>query len=186
MRLLVLALFLFISACAFTPQQVHIEPSVKVSTGIGQGQNILVTVEDKRAQNIIGNRSSDINHDSNIGIANDISQSIANTTKEALIAQGFNSDSSLAADASMTIYIIELSYINTEEELHNIAVAAELKTTISKGPEFYNGQYTIKTKHSLGISPSSAKNAALINEVLSKSLQSLLDDPKSQRFLQSK
>lgn len=183
MRLLIIALFLSLSACAFTPQQVHIEPSVKVTSGIGNGQNISVIVEDQRPQQIIGNRSGDTDHDSNISIANNISESIANTTKEALIAQGFKSDASLQADVSMHIYINQLSYKNTEEGQHDISLLAELKTTVKKGPEFYKGHYKTQTQHSLGISPSSAKNNSLINEVLSKSLQNLLDDPKSQAFL---
>ncbi|NRB37081.1 MAG: hypothetical protein HRU20_01280 [Pseudomonadales bacterium] len=187
-RILAPALLLVLTACAYTPQQVEITPKVQANNQAGNGQNIAISVLDQRPQKHLGNRSHDEDHNSVISVANDLSASIKSSAKAALIAQGFNVDPSLQADAEYHIFITQLAYTNTAEDSHQhtISLQAELKSELRKLNQFYKGQYLTKTDHNLGISPSAAKNTAIINEVLSKSLQSLLDDPKAMAFLLNK
>ncbi len=180
-----LLVVLTLAACAYPPQQVTIAPEVSSENVYGKGQNVAVSVNDLRASPEIGNRSADAEHDSPITPADNYLANIEATTRAALMAHGFNSDPSLQADAELIINITELSYENiaSNSHLHNIKLQAELTSEVKKGGKFYKGRYQTSVDHELGISPSAAKNESVINDVLSKSLQSLLNDPKAQAFL---
>lgn len=182
---LVLLLSLF-SACALSPQQVTINPTVDTAvTRFGSGQLVQVTVEDLRESKVIGSRGGIYKETSVITIANDITAAIAKAVEATLAMQGFN----IAADdqqasAHVNVVIKELSYTVPKQTIgKKLSLNAALMLKASSQGETYKKGYESTRNWQGAVSPSEANNERMINGLLSDILLRMFSDEKLQAFL---
>ena len=91
--LLLITLSLLV-ACAYSPQQITINPSVDTSAeDYGLGRSVQIVVEDHRAVKELGSRGGVYKDTSLITIGNSITEAIAGAAEARLAIQGFNTNS---------------------------------------------------------------------------------------------
>lgn len=180
-HLLLLPFILGIGACAYTPQQLTYAPTVNVEQRIANNDKINVSVEDKRDSQQLGYRSKDNKHDNPITPSNKLSQAIADATQKALNEQGFVI-SSEEENTQLHIIIESLNYEALDS--NSIKLKAVLRSEIKQAEEKFSSRYVTESTHDSLITPSAARNEEMVNDILSKTLQRLFDDPKAQAFLQ--
>ena len=182
--LLVMAVVL-LSACAYSPQQIAINPQVTLDGEVyGQGRVVHVLVEDQRQQKVIGTRGGAYPDTSVITLSNDIKQAVAATVQQGLQQQGFVVDTSQVPTATVKVIVDTLNYENDKEAITaKVNLSSILRLEVSVADKIHRGQYKSTSAHQLVVSPSAEKNERLINEVLAQTLQRLLLDPRVRAFL---
>lgn len=180
-----LLLVLLITACAYSPQQIKIEPKVVIAgEAFGNGRVVDVVVEDKRSNKVIGSRGGAYPETSVITVANNFNQAIVVAAQGALQQQGFAIDAEQASAAVVKVIIDSLDYENDKEAVTakvDLKVVLELQVTVAE--KTYSGRYKSASSQQLVISPSAEKNEKLINGVLAETLQRAFSDPKVKAFL---
>ena len=182
--LLSLALVL-LSACAYSPQQITIEP--RIDTGgdaYGNGRAIAVSAEDAREQKVLGTRGGVYKDTSTITVANDMVQAIARAAQAKLATLGFNVNSDQPS-ASMNVVVEQLSYdVPDKGGLgKTIDLKCALRVDVKAGSESYSGHYRTSAQQEALMTPSMASNQQMINKLLSDTLARAFTDPKMKAFL---
>lgn len=173
-----------LSGCALSPQAVDIYPQVQVTgPAYGQGRQISVEVNDQRAIQALGSRGGVYGNTSTITINNNLAAAVQTAAQNALQQLGFNGNSS-AKPAQMVISIETLTYDTTQNKLiYNVALEAVLKVTTTVDGSIHEGSYTTLGKHQFGQAPDAAKNASIINKLLSDTIDRAFSDPNLARFM---
>ncbi|MEE8056249.1 MAG: YajG family lipoprotein [Pseudomonadales bacterium] len=187
-RSIILLICSFLVACAYSPQQITINPVIDTAAeDYGDGRAVTVSVEDNRATKALGSRGGIYKETSLITTSNSITDAIARAAEAKLVTQGFNINSAAAAvnnSASLKIIIDELSYDLPEQSVgKKVVLKAVLKVEIAAGDETYTGHYRTNSERQTVITPSMAKNEEMINTLLSDTLLRLFSDPKLKAFL---
>lgn len=182
--LLILPLVLLLAACAYSPQQVTIEPALVIENNVyGNSRVVAVLTEDKRAEKVLGTRGGAYQETSTISIANDMTAAVTAAAESALRQQGFVVDASQPASAEMRIIIDTLSYDKVGASMTNkFDLKAVLRTEIKANGETHKGRYVTKSSQQLAWAPSTEKNSEMINVLLSDTLQRMFDDEKVKDF----
>lgn len=183
--LLLFALPLFLCACALSPQQVTIKPTLKPeSSNIGEGRTLSVEVVDERASDVIGSRGGMYKDTSLITLANDLPAAIRDAAVKQFQAMGFKVQSGPGASADIRIAVDTLSYSDPESSSVGFEVALEsvLRVEARQNGDTYNGRYQVKTTKTYATVPGRERNEEMINETLSGALQRLFSDPKLLAF----
>ena len=175
-----------VMACAYSPQQITINPVVDTSgERYGNGRAVSVAVEDRRENKVVGSRGGVYKDTSLITIANDISAAIVRASEAKLATQGFNINASQdQASAQVKVVIEELEYDVLEQSVtKKLALKAVMLVEASSQGHTYNGRYETKTNRQSVVTPSSTRNEQMINTLLSDTLARLFADPKLKAFL---
>ena len=182
--LLLITLFLLV-ACAYSPQQITINPSVDTSAeDYGLGRSVQIVVEDHRAVKELGSRGGVYKDTSLITIGNSITEAIAGAAEARLAIQGFNTNSIDADAATVKIIIDSLSYDTPVQSVgKKIKLDAILKLEMTAGNELYTGQYKSSTERKTVVTPSMESNEEMVNAIISSTLNRLFADPKLKAFL---
>jgi uncharacterized lipoprotein len=180
----ILSLSLFITACAVSPQSVVIQPQTNVSgPQYGQGRAVTISVEDRRTSTILGNRGGVYQASSVITISNDISLALLQAAQATTAQLGFDG-SSLAAPAHVTIMLEQLTYDTQSKNLINtVSLDAKITITTTVGGSNHTGHYRTQRSHQFPRLPDAQKNAEIINEILSTSLERGFSDISLANFL---
>jgi uncharacterized lipoprotein len=184
-RFLTLLILALLTACAYSPQQITINPSVAVDTqAYGNGRGVSVSVIDARSTQVIGSRGGAYKNTSLITITNSITEAIAKAAQASLVTQGFNVNSSDAEVASLKISIEKLSYELPEQSVgKKVLLTAVLSLEASSGGKTYTGRYRTNSEKQTVVTPTMASNEKMINTLLSDTLERLFTDPKLKTFL---
>jgi uncharacterized lipoprotein len=186
------ATIVLLTACASSPQFVTLRPNVDLAgQRIGNGNPVEVTVQDSRANTVIGYRGGVYENSGKISAGNDVAQAVEQAIRARLAAQGFAVNVGSGTQATrLTINIDSLTY-NTRTELmkYDVTVEAQLSAQVDigtgTGTETYSGRYTTKESEVFISSPNTQDNEALINRALSGSVNRVFEDPKIMLMLQS-
>lgn len=180
----ILSLSLFITACAVSPQSVVIQPQTNVSgPQYGQGRAVTISVEDRRTSTILGNRGGVYQASSVITISNDISLALLQAAQATTAQLGFDGSSS-AAPAHVTIMLEQLTYDTQSKNLINtVSLDAKITITTTVGGSTHTGHYRTQRSHQFPRLPDAQKNAEIINEILSTSLERGFSDISLANFL---
>lgn len=185
MKKIILVMSVLLASCAYSPQQITIAPTVLMGDEpFGNSRVVEVTVEDQRSSKVIGTRGGAYPETSIITVANDIEAAIAKTAESALRQQGFVVDAQQPSNAVVKVVIETLQYENDKDSVTakvNINVVIQLQVTVAN--KTHSGRYKSATSQPLIISPSTEKNALLINGLLTDTLQRGFSDPKIKAFL---
>lgn len=179
-----LSLSVFMSGCAVSPQSIVINPQATVSgLSYGQGRALTIKVEDRRSSKILGSRGGVYESSSTITIANDINDALLLVAQGAAAQLGFDG-SSLAAPATLTLALDELSYnTQTKNLINTITISAKITLITSVNGSSHTGHYQTQRSHKLPSLPNAQKNQQLINEALSTSLERGFSDISLVNFL---
>lgn len=182
---LMLAFCLSVAACAYSPQQITVDPVI-AATGerFGNGRVVSVVVEDRRENKVLGTRGGAYPKTSTITIGNSLTDAIARSAEATLAAQGFSVNSSAEPQLEMKILVDELVYDKPEDSLTGeVNLKSVLSVELSAGGETYTGRYQTASQRQLIVAASEKKNTEIINEILSQTLQRLFADPKVKVFV---
>ena len=183
----VFAALLLVSACAYSPQQLTINPVIDTTDQpYGNGRSVAVLVEDARSEKVLGSRGGTYKDTSVITIANDLAEAVAGAARAKLAVQGFNvnANNSELPGAQLKIIIDQLGYQMPEQSLRKkVLLSSVLRVEASAGNETYTGRYDTETEKQTLVTPNMEKNQTMINEVLSETLERLFADEKLKTFL---
>ena len=175
-----------LSACALSPQVVDIYPQVNVSgPAYGQGRQIAVQVLDKRDSQILGSRGGVYDASSTITINNNLANAVLQTAEDGLKQLGFNGNSS-AQPAKMVISIEKLTYDTRQKNLlYHIDLEATIKVNTTIAGNIHEGHYKTQGNHQFGQAPETAKNASILNKLISDTIDQALSDTNLAKFVLS-
>jgi uncharacterized lipoprotein len=177
-----------LGACALSPQLVVIKPvlEVEVST-YGQQRDINVRVEDRRPSAVIGKRGGVYGETNTIEIGNDFQTEIAYTLAGALTRWGFRSmvNGYRGHALEFHVFLDNLSYQPHRTVAGKVVVQADVSVRVEKGGAVYEGSYSAVGERSYLTAPSTRRNEAEINRVLSLALQEIFADQGLVAFLRA-
>lgn len=173
-----------ISACALSPQVVDIYPQVKVSgPAYGQGRQVDVQVVDKRDSQILGSRGGVYDSSSTITINNNLQSAVLATAQDGLKQLGFNGNSG-AQPATMVITINQLTYDTKQKNLlYYVDLEASMSVTTTIAGNVHTGNYKTQGNHQFGQAPDAAKNASILNKLISDTIDRALSDNNLAKFI---
>lgn len=187
MKNLIVFVSLWLSACAFSPQQLTIKPELdRAIESYGGGRTLSVLVEDLRVDKALGTRGGVYENTSVITLANNLETAIATVAMERLAEEGFvvSSGQSDVGSATVKIIIHSLNYdVPKDSMVKKVFLVAALSVEASHGDTKYIGQYKTESEHPTIITPTMKKNERMVNDVLSDTLIRLFNDRKLKAFL---
>ena len=184
LKTLGLSLSLFITACAVSPQSVVVQPQVSITGALyGQGRALTISIEDHRATTSLGSRGGVYEASSTITLSNDINTALLAAAKAATLQLGFDGTSS-AAPAHVTLILEQLTYdTQTHNLVHTVSLDAKITLVTDLNGSSHTGHYRTQRSHKFPRLPDAQKNAEIINEVLSTSLERGFTDISLANFL---
>ena len=184
-NILTLITISLVVACAYSPQQIMINPDVDTSAeDYGRGRPVHVVVEDGRAVKELGSRGGVYKDTSMITIGNSITDAVAAAAEARLAIQGFNTNSIDTDTATIKIIIDSLTYDTPVQSVgKKVKLDAILKLEVTADSEIYTGQYKSSTERQTVVTPSMERNEEMVNAILSSTLDRLFSDPALKVFL---
>lgn len=178
-------LSVLLSACAYSPQQIIIDPAIDLkSENYGAGRPVNVSVEDVRENKVLGSRGGIYEKTSLITIKNNLTEAIAGAARAKLATQGFNVNSDDQNAAAVKIKIEKLSYdLPKDSMMKKVSLESILSVEASMGGESYTGRYKTNSERQTVITPTMGRNQEMVNTLLSDTLVRLFSDPKLKAFL---
>ena len=178
---ILVAIFLLNSGCAFNPQAVALKPElVPVSSVVGQGQPVLLIVADERPRSTLGTRGFQ-GSGAELTIAGDLTTAVRTAINDGLQQQGFKPTSEKPTDGrELRVEIRNLDYrlitgmwsgtLNTECGLKAICIRGSARPF----EQLYRGEF----QESVQVVQSEEENEKYVNTAVSKAINSLLQDSK--------
>ncbi|WP_372749724.1 YajG family lipoprotein [Litorivivens sp.] len=179
------SLSLLLGACALSPQQVTINPTLEPSkSNIGEGRTLYLEVVDNRGKEAIGSRGGLYKDTSLITPANDLADAILAASTRKFREMGFVVQTMPLASADIRIVVDTLSYRDPEKSSVGFEVELEslLRVEATQNGDSYTGRYQVKNTKTYATVPGRDRNEEMINETLSAALQRLFSDPKLLAF----
>ncbi|ASK35087.1 hypothetical protein CEK62_12205 [Alcanivorax sp. N3-2A] len=183
--LTITALALLLGGCALSPQQIEIEPNVTVPT-VNRGNNMPVQViaVDSRSKQAFGSRGGVYKDTALVQPANDIRQAIAESVRKGLQSQGFNAFNPGQDATTLEVRLEQLDYIPEQGSVVNeVTLNLELLAEARRGPTTHTGTYKSSVVHDVPFTPNASRNQTMINDILGKAIQRMLQDPEMLNFL---
>ncbi len=179
-----LTTMVLITGCALSPQVIHIEPVISISSPIyGQGQSVQVSVNDQRQNKVLGSRGG-VYNTSYISIANSLPEALQASTQQALDQLGFRNTKNDPADIEIEVILKQLEYTSIMENyLYNIVLKNTIDIVVHMGGSVHKGTYSTNHRHQYPSPPGHKKNTTIINAILVQTMQRGLKDPNLIRFI---
>ncbi|MFT5578510.1 MAG: putative lipoprotein [Paraglaciecola psychrophila] len=180
-----LVLLLVTVACAYSPQQLTLRPTINSSLErYGNSRSLTIEVVDQRSDKTLGTRGGVYEQTSIITLANSLEQTIAQAATAQFASQGFVLNSLDGQPITVKIIIDKLSYdVPADSLVKKVLLAASLRVEASTAAATYQGQYQSESEHPTVVTPTMKKNEKIVNQLLSATLLRLFEDPKLKAFL---
>ncbi len=168
-----------IHGCALKPQNLRIDPPVKVTeAAIGNGRIIGVGVSDARADKKLGEIGDPNTTMVDVSVEEDPSAAVYERLKEALTKLGFSvvpySDA-MERKLQVEIRSLDLKSVKTaftfETELR-----AAVGARVANGLQFYDRQFNVRTRKDGAAPPFEKDSTMLVNTAVSQALEDMLSD----------
>ncbi|MFT5691137.1 MAG: putative lipoprotein [Oceanicoccus sp.] len=185
MKIILIVLSLTLMSCAYSPQQLSINPVVGgYNERYGNNRPVTIVVEDQRQNKDVGTRGGVYENTSVISLVNNLDSAVAVAAIAKLAAEGFMVNSLQKDTAVLKIIIDRLDYdIPKDLVAKKVNLEALLRVEASYAGETYHGQYKTQETKQTVITPTMKQNEKMINGLLSTTLQRLFSDPKLKTFL---
>lgn len=184
--LIVLVALSLVACVAKSPQQVTLTPEpVTPNLMSGEGMALQLEVMDKRPSEIVGSRGGVYEDTSLITLEGNVEEILQQILTEKLQQAGFSIESN--SDVRWSVELTNLTYelVDITSAREEIRVNCVMNLTIYKGASRFRNEYrAFRTEEVLTI-PSDEKNATLINQVVTDTIASLLQDSKITEFLKT-
>jgi uncharacterized lipoprotein YajG len=180
--LFVLAVFSMVAAiqgCALKPQNLRIDPTVKVNeSAVGNSRIIGLGVTDSRADKKLGEVGDPNTKMVDVTVEEDPSGAVYERLQEALAKLGFSvvpySDA-MERTLQVEIRNLDLTSVKTaftfETELR-----AAVGARVANGPEYYDRQFNVRTRKDSAAPPFEKDSTLLVNTAVSQALEDMLSD----------
>lgn len=185
--LFVAALLLSLTACAFVPEKVHLQPQIAPipTKDIGHGQTVAVQVLDARGDTTLGGRATGYGPAASITLADNIQNTVLNALYQGLQDYGFKPIPYRDDVArKLTVHIISLNY---KQQAGFWTAATIVNSTMEANAEnkqkTYDRIYRAKRSSDIVITPTSGQDSQKINAVFSNTLNQMLQDQNLMNFL---
>jgi len=165
-----------LAGCALSPQTVTISPRL-TGAAAGTGQRLAVVVRDTRASPVIGYRGG-IYATAAITTAADLTRTMQVTVAQAYGRSGFTIvEQPDNADIKLALDVVSLDYKAAQ---NNIIWDIEFQATLRATVNGKNGEKSLQLQDRVtkqyAKAPSEQENADLINDVITKLLDRLIED----------
>lgn len=179
------AVALLASGCALSPQRIEIEPSPQIQpANLGHNQPVQVIAVDSRGQKAFGSRGGVYKDTALVQPANDVRAAITTSVSQGLQSLGFNAFNPGADATTLEVRLEQLDYTPEEGSVVNrVNLSLTLMAEARRGDTTHTGVYKSHTEHKLPFTPSAARNQEMVNDILSRSIERLLNDQKMIDFL---
>lgn len=172
----------FLSSCALSPQSVHLDPDIKVTSKLSANPPVALEIEDARPENSIGRRGGIYDDSSHILPAAPLAKSLRPAASEALERMGVR-----LSEQAPTRLILRVERLDYEADGKVTPIRVQLEAGIQvralRGEDRFSGRYESSQEHQFLKRPSEEDNARIINEVLANTLSRALADPGLRAFL---
>lgn len=175
------------AACAYSPQQLNVQPAITVTgESFGNGRPVLVTASDQRQQRELGKVGGLYGATTSITIANDLETAMVRATNGLLAAYGFVVNSPDPSAVQLTVVIDEILYQdNSADKLgKDVQMTAALRAEAVRGGTTFSGRYQTKGQYRSVTTPDAKDNEQRVNKLLEDTLVRMFQDPKLRQFLQ--
>lgn len=170
--------FLCVASCALSPQVIPVTPVLEAHrTGDSAAENIFIQVKDNRVSPDLGYRGG-VYETAVISTAADITDSIQRGLASTLGAAGYEvSADGKQADLVLVIEIDSLAYTAQQKNvLWNIEIVAMISATVKRGSTEKSVQIQDRLTREFAKAPSDRENITIINNVINKALQRVIDN----------
>ncbi|MCP4474463.1 MAG: hypothetical protein GY821_07845 [Gammaproteobacteria bacterium] len=177
---------LSLAGCAFSPEQVKLQPQVNVQKqNIGEGKQVAVRVIDARPHTDLGGRVSGLGPTAKISLANDLDKVVKDEVDSGLKNLGFQPvPYSAQAQRRLTVHITNLDYRSRAGFwTANISINSTLEASAVNGDSSYDHVYRGDSEHRVMVTPTSNSDFQNVNRALSASLDKMLNDQNLMIFL---
>ncbi|MEH6824379.1 MAG: YajG family lipoprotein [Motiliproteus sp.] len=173
-------LLLILSGCAQSPQQINLNPQVRVNSHVSNQPNVHLSVVDKRASQSLGTRGGTYSDSNHITLASDLQSMLLPTANQALTQMGILIDQPSPMPTVLQIWVEKLRYeVNDDQPLPmKVTLQVQIAAVANKGSQQQIARYESSKVHTFLSPPSTAKNEEIINEIFSATLTRLFNDPK--------
>ncbi|WP_207061969.1 YajG family lipoprotein [Motiliproteus sp. SC1-56] len=180
-----MTLALLLSGCAKSPQQVMLDPSINASAQLKKRPVVQLSIVDNRPSPILGTRGG-VYATNHITLAEPLERSLRPEMERALQAIGAELNQVSPFPIRLTLYLDRLSY--EVEDTGTLPLMVNLHSTLraqaKSGQLKYEGRWESSRQHQFLSVPTEAKNQDIINDLLSETLNRMINDPKLLQFLQ--
>ena len=180
---------LALAGCGLSPQLIQIHPEMaRAADNIGQNQAVRLAVVDQRESEAFGTRGGVYKETALIRPANDISEAVASSVKQALQERGYNAYNPGDNAMSLDVRLVSLDYVPEAGSVVNRVEVSTVIRSVAQSPagDEYTGTYKTGNTYEQPLTPSAARNEQMINEVLQRALDKLMADPQLHAFLAGK
>jgi uncharacterized lipoprotein len=184
--LLAAGVAVLMAACAYSPQQLDVQPVLTIGSGesFGNGRPVLVSGSDQRANRVLGKLGGVYGDSSTITIKNDLESAMTRAANGLLATQGFVVNSPDPAAVQLNIVIENITYelpetsVGTTVKLHST-----LRAEGVRGGETFSGRYESDSERRMVSKPDAKENEQMVSELLSNTLRRMFEDPRLRAFL---
>ena len=168
-----------ILGCTLKPQNVRIDPPVKVNeSAVGNGRIIGLGVSDARTEKKLGEVGDPNTKMVDVSVEEDPSAAVYRRLEEALGKLGFSvvpHGDAMERTLQVEMRSLELKSVKTpftfETELR-----AALAAHAANGPEYYDRQFNVRTRKDGAAPPFEKDSTMLVNTAISQALEDMLAD----------
>mgnify|MGYP003109779048 CR=1 FL=1 len=185
-QLLVLTtLALLATGCALSPQQIQVDPKPQVTpANIGQNSQVQVIGVDSRPQKAFGSRGGVYKDTALVMPANDVRAALEEAVRGGLQSLGYNAFNPGGDATTLEVRLEQLDYVPEEGSVVNrVNLTLTLQAEARRGDTTHTGTYKSSTQHELPFTPTAERNQAMVNDILSRSIERLLNDREMLDFL---
>jgi uncharacterized lipoprotein YajG len=177
--LAVLGMVAAIEGCSLKPQNLRIDPPVKVNeSAAGNGRIIGLGVSDTRTDKKLGEVGDPNTRMVDVSVEEDPSAAVYERLQAALTKLGFSvvpySDA-MERTLQVEIRSLELKSVKTaftfETELR-----AAVGARVANGPEYYDRQFNVRSRKDGAAPPFEKDSTLLVNTAVSQALEDMLSD----------
>jgi uncharacterized lipoprotein len=185
--ILVASLLLTLGGCAQSPQQITLTPQIDINNHLNNQPSVHLRVIDKRPSQSLGTRGGTYRDSNHITLASDIRSMLKPVASEALTKMGMRVDQPSPMPTDLQIWVETLLYeVNDAQTLPlEITLQVQIAAVANKGDKQQVSRFASSKVHKFLRPPSSEKNEAIINEIISTTLTRLLNDPKLITLIQN-
>lgn len=169
-----------LSACALSPQQVALTPTLQAGQPVASGRNqaLRVVGNDKRESAVIGSRGGLYGQTSLIRATNDVAAEMATLVRNHFQSRGFNTLNAPGNAPELAVNLVTLGYTPAEGYVINrVVVDASIQAVLTRGTgDAFTRTYTSSVTFEQPVTPTAERNQTMLNEVLSRCLNQLTQD----------
>ena len=178
---LVLAANVVLGACALTPQQLHLDPSVSIQgEAVGDGTPLAVFVQDHRTDSKLGDVGDPNTQMVEVSLTEDFKPRLLEEVGKALAALGFkvvSEEQEAARSLQIAVRRLELSSVK-QAFVFDTELRAELGAVGTNAGDTYDRVYYVRTRKETAGPPYLKDSNALVNTAVSQALEDMLNDER--------